>query len=402
MNIAIVTNVDILIPGAVRNRLISYARGIAELGSTVHMLWLGNSSGDMLSSSYEYSGVRFYGLSNDKSRSANLLKPFIAYRSGKKVAQFLDKEHAKQRVDVLIFYGILVPERIPIVRKCRKFGILMVDEITEYPYLGREKKPYRKLQYFLFMRFFAVQDAAILCISHGIARFMRDHLQRLNSPAIVKLFGIMVESDKFTCPLERMPSTENFGDYIAYCGSMYGDKDGVPDLIEAFSAVILRFPALKLVIMGDNSNKDKMQDILERIRSFNLESRIVFTGRINWEEMHALLCAAKALVLAKPDNKQNEGAFPTKLGEYLACGRPVVTTAVGDIPLYLKDGENCYLAEPGNPSAFAEKILECLNDQHRAREIGNNGRKLAETVFNYKICAADLLGFFQELVLGNN
>ena len=48
------------------------------------------------------------------------------------------------------------------------------------------------------------------------------------------------------------------------------------------------------------------------------------------------------LVLARPDNIQAKGGFPTKLGEYLATGNPVVVTKVGEIPNYLIDGVNAF------------------------------------------------------------
>ena len=43
--------------------------------------------------------------------------------------------------------------------------------------------------------------------------------------------------------------------YIGYCGTISGNKDGVPILIEAFASIADRFPQHKLVLVGNNSNK---------------------------------------------------------------------------------------------------------------------------------------------------
>ena len=61
--------------------------------------------------------------------------------------------------------------------------------------------------------------------------------------------------------------------------------------------------------------------------------------------MPKYLCNAKLLALARPDSIQAQGGFPTKLGEYLATGRPVVVTKVGEIPDYLEDGVNAFLSD---------------------------------------------------------
>ena len=50
--------------------------------------------------------------------------------------------------------------------------------------------------------------------------------------------------------------------------------------------------------------------------------------------------------MARPDSRQARGGFPTKLGEYLATGKPVCVTKVGEITVYLEDNVSAFLAEP--------------------------------------------------------
>ena len=88
------------------------------------------------------------------------------------------------------------------------------------------------------------------------------------------------------------------------------------------------------------------------------------------------------LVLARPDNKQSEAGFPTKLGEYLATGKPVVVTRVGEIPEYLKDQENAFIASPGDAHNFAMKMKQVMNNYDDALKVGHKGQQLALTTFN--------------------
>jgi len=67
-------------------------------------------------------------------------------------------------------------------------------------------------------------------------------------------------------------------------------------------------------------------------------------------------------------------------------GEPKYNTkgfSVGDVPLFLKDGENAYLAKPDDVEAFANKLNECLSDPIKASFIGKKGEELVYREFNY-------------------
>lgn len=92
---------------------------------------------------------------------------------------------------------------------------------------------------------------------------------------------------------------------------------------------------------------------------------------------------AAVLALDRPDSLQAQCGFPTKLGEYLLTENPVIVTKVGDIPLFLKDGETALLAEERNPKEFSSKIIWALEHPEEAAEIGKAGAQVAMREFNY-------------------
>ena len=120
-------------------------------------------------------------------------------------------------------------------------------------------------------------------------------------------------------------------------------------------------------------------------------------GRWHREKVPPLLNNASALALARPYNKQSEGGVPTKLGEYLATGKPVIITDTGEISLFLKDGYNAFIAKPGDIDSFSDKISEVFADYPRALVIGKNGRLLTENEFNYLEQARKLAFFIESL-----
>ena len=88
------------------------------------------------------------------------------------------------------------------------------------------------------------------------------------------------------------------------------------------------------------------------------------------------------MALDRPDNIQAKYGFPTKLGEYLLTGNPVVITSVGDIPLFLRDGYSVLLAEPNSPNSFSAKLNWALENPDISHRIGEEGRKIAELEFD--------------------
>jgi glycosyltransferase involved in cell wall biosynthesis len=74
--------------------------------------------------------------------------------------------------------------------------------------------------------------------------------------------------------------------------------------------------------------------------------------------------------------------LPTVLLEAMQAGRPVVASAIGGALEIVVDGFTGRLVPPGEASAMATGILECLQDPARAREWGGNGRARLERMFS--------------------
>ena len=87
------------------------------------------------------------------------------------------------------------------------------------------------------------------------------------------------------------------------------------------------------------------------------------------------------LALPRPAGAFSQAGLPTKMAEYLASGVPTVVTAVGDLPLYLRDGIDAYLVAPGDPAAFGARLCEALADPDAAL-VGRRGRRVAAEQFD--------------------
>jgi glycosyltransferase involved in cell wall biosynthesis len=272
----------------------------------------------------------------------------------------------------------------------RRNKVLFVQERSEYPFIGI-KGPWQKFRLWFYLRYtFRFFDAFIV-----ITRALEEYFSKwVHKDAGIYILPMMVESDRFK-DLDKRPDglPEK---YIAYVGSMEGNKDGVPILIESFARISAAHPDLHLVLIGD-TGFDGFGNLQQMIEDRELSERVHFPGKLERDVLPAYLWAAEYLALARPSSKQAEGGFPNKLGEYLATGKPVIVTATGEITEYLSDGKNAFITVPDDTQAFADKLEEAINDPVSAQKIGEEGKKLADTVFHPKIQAESMLQFFREL-----
>ena len=203
----------------------------------------------------------------------------------------------------------------------------------------------------------------------------------------VHIVNMTVDASRFIGIKKREQSKR----YIAYCGKASNNKDGVDQLIKAFALVNKKYPDIYLYIIGQAPNSKEVNNNVELVENLGVSGRVVFTGVVSSSDMPQMLTDAIILALDRPDNLQAKYGFPTKLGEYLLTGNPVVVTRVGDIPRFIENGLSGMIAEPSNPEDFASKICWLLENPERAITIGEQGKKVAMDCFNNEIEAGKIV-----------
>lgn len=186
--------------------------------------------------------------------------------------------------------------------------------------------------------------------------------------------------------------------YIAYCGNLQDSKDGVSDLIEAYGTTECAKERFKLLLIGKKPSEKEMTIYNAAIKKHNLSDKVIFTGQVQYYDMPQMLKNADILALCRPANHQAEGGFPTKLGEYLSTGNPVLVTNVGDMELYIKDGVNGYVSKAGDVRMFRDKLDYIATHYDEAITVGEKGTELVYYLFNYKVQTAKVLETLKELL----
>jgi len=169
-------------------------------------------------------------------------------------------------------------------------------------------------------------------------------------------------------------------------------------ILAAMREVWRRYPRCRLAVTGTPSDDSRADWLRARVRQDGLCDVVDLVGYLDRAELFNLYAQAHALLIPLFDDRQSRARFPTKIGEYLAAARPIVTNSVGEIPHYFTDGVDAVVCPPANPLAFGRAIVALLGDPAHAEEIGRRGRRVAETSFHYVLHGESIALEFAKII----
>jgi glycosyltransferase involved in cell wall biosynthesis len=170
--------------------------------------------------------------------------------------------------------------------------------------------------------------------------------------------------------------------------------DEIEFVLDVVDAVREQCPDLRIRFSGWEITEVTRSGLQDRLRAHVASGSAIVEGVLSRERLLESYRECRALLLPMKDEPRSIARCPTKLGEYLASGRPVVATAIGEIGALLSDGKNAFLAEPGSVASFADALLRALRDPERAAAVGRDGRSLAEQALDYRRHSGALREFF--------
>ncbi len=176
---------------------------------------------------------------------------------------------------------------------------------------------------------------------------------------------------------------------IGYIGAIF-ERDAVL-MAQAFDQIRQAKPKAQLLLVGYcNVAVEKLVAAPEAIRR---------TGHISYDEINCYLSACDVCWLPLRDSGANRGRYPLKINDYMAVGRPVVATAVGDVADLVRRGEFGLLASD-QPDDLAHQVLTLLRDPPRRAVMGRRARRLAEAEFTWDQIGGKLERFYQQVLEG--
>lgn len=359
------------------NRLLGYFRQWDKMGVEAKVYYLAPSTGyDIVSEKFQH--IKFEYCWNRFIPYKKFIKRFFINKYIQKITRELVPG------DIVYTYTISL-----ITEQCLKVsGVKVFAEVTEHP---KVCSPVADPSLLLDEQSYIdtiLKLSGLFVISNPLKQFF----QQYGIPSSkIHIINMTVDPSRFL----KIHKTNCKDRYIAYCGTASNNKDGVDELIKAFAIVAQRISDVKLYIIGKTPSKKQKFGNIELVKSLSLKDKVVFTGIVKAVDMPQLLKNAEVLALDRPDNLQATYGFPTKLGEYLLTKNPVIITAVGDIPEFLKDGVSALIAKPSDAEDFSSKLIWALTHKDEAARIGREGCSVAMEHFNSFTEAQKIIKIFK-------
>ena len=160
-------------------------------------------------------------------------------------------------------------------------------------------------------------------------------------------------------------------------------------LFKSFALVRNRIDA-DLLLIGTNNFGER----------YKVSSHVIVTGKVSGEDLTAYVSCCDLMVMPLKNNVANNGRWPSKLNDYLASGKPVVSTKISVVTELFNISEFGLLAED-TPDDFAEKVCDLLNDKERLESSGKNALGIASNHLSWPSLMDDLERFILDTMEAN-
>jgi glycosyltransferase involved in cell wall biosynthesis len=187
---------------------------------------------------------------------------------------------------------------------------------------------------------------------------------------------------------------ENFKNIVGYFGHLYKGRG-----IEIIQALAERHQDTAFMIFGGNE---------EQIAVFKKQNHLINLKVMGYIKPAKVLEAMKAMdVLLMPYQKTvsigskrnfDTGSYmsPMKMFEYMASCVPILSSRLPVLEEVLKDGENCLMAIPDDPSDWSRCLRRLLNDPLLVNKLAENAYRKYETEYNWQTRAQKILTAVRE------
>ncbi len=241
-----------------------------------------------------------------------------------------------------------------------------------YSFLGMQKRVARRMDRLITVSHSSAKDIA------GAFKIDMNKMKVVHNGTDHELFKPCQGSEK----LRNSIITVNSGD---------SPIKGTDYLFQALQMLRDGASQPKLTIVGQLSPESRNMRL---VKQYQIEDMVVFTGRIENEELVSLYSASEIAIV--PSLYEGFG-FPA--AEAMACGTPVIASKAGALPEVIGEDNTAGISvPPADAKALAGAIKELLANHSLRKEMGLAARKRVEDHFNWRRAAQETVGVYEELL----
>lgn len=157
--------------------------------------------------------------------------------------------------------------------------------------------------------------------------------------------------------------------------------------------------AARLAIVGGSSERPspvatpEIGRLMQCAQAADVADRVTFVGRRDRHELHRYFSAADVFVTTPW--YEPFGITPL---EAMACGTPVIGSAVGGIRTTVVDGITGWLVPPKDPPALAARLAHLARNETTRHAMGEAGRQRAEALYTWSRVTDQLIDVYRHAI----
>ncbi|PYU06205.1 MAG: hypothetical protein DMG33_08630 [Acidobacteria bacterium] len=280
----------------------------------------------------------------------------------------------------------------------RKYSLPLVLEVNAP--LAYEQKQYRGLTFSSLAEW---TERMIWCgadLIVVVSESLRRHLQEAGvRPERIRVLPNAVDANLFHNRLDGEPVRKRFhlgSRFVVGFLGTFKQWHGADLLMEAFQRLHQGDPDMHLLLVGDGPLRESLQ---EKIRQAGLEHEVTLAGKVTHQEVPLYLATMDVAVAPYPDLSKFYFS-PLKLFEYMAAGRAIVASRLGQIAEVIVDGESGLMFKPGD----VEDLVRCirrLREDSRLRLALGKQASMTSRSYTWSKNASQVVAWVEALVGGD-
>lgn len=377
---------------AATNRARLLARAMVEAGAAVHVMCMQASDRPPTVENRltrgQWHGVTFeYTCGTTTRHPSFVMRRLIELRGWAMGVARLVQMRRRGHLDCVYLWFTsqrAQPRRWLFIWLLRLLGVPVIIELNERPW------PLRADQTCVERLVSPLRGVAgVVSISSCLTQWAERERRSFKRPVRVLEVPILVDMQEQ--PPRSLPPTQP--PLVVFAGSPVYDET-VEFIVRAMGRVWQTCPDCTLVITGMQPGEPASEALSARLREQGTaaDDRVQLLGYLSRAELLDLYRRAAALLIPLFDDIRSRARFPTKIGEYLASGTPIVASKVGEIERLFTDGRDAFIVPAGDADAYGARIAAAVADPELAMAVGAAGLRLAADRFDYRLHGERLVG----------
>ncbi len=222
-----------------------------------------------------------------------------------------------------------------------------------------------------------------------VSRFQRDHTYHaLGIQKPIEVIYNFVDPEAFQPRSTQERCLASRDERVIMHVSNFREAKNPLGVIATFHLVQQQVPAARLVLVGEGP---QLTLIKNRCRELAICQKVTFLGSV--DNVEKVLPMADCVL--QPSYQESFGMV---LLEAMACGVPTVSSNVGGIPEVVDHGHTGYYADPDDHQTMANHIVSICQSPELQRQMGDQGRERATTLFHQDTIVPQYLAAYERLL----